>query len=100
MKFYTNILKCTISVLIMLGILPTDEYFPGILALATFGQADHAVGYVCIVLGHLQVTNLHLQLKQAEVTGPGHAGAEAKLLHQGHHLLTNTKTNEFIYAFS
>ena len=90
MKFYTNILECTISVLIMFGILPTDEYFPGILALATLGQADHAVGYVCIVLGHLQVTNLHLQLKQAEVPGPDH---------QGHHLLANTETNEVNYMY-
>ena len=71
-----------------------------ILALATLGQADHAVGYVCIVLGHLQVTNLHLQLKHAEVPRPGHAGAEAKLLHKGHHLLANTETNEVNYIFS
>ena len=84
----------------MFSIIPTDEYFLGILAAATLGQADHAVGYVCIVPGHLQVTNLHLQLKQAEVPGPGHAGAEAKLLHQGHHLLANTERNEVNYIFS
>ena len=84
----------------MFCLIPTDEYLPCILADATLCQADHAVGYVCIVPGHLQVTNLHLQLKQAEVPGPGHAGAEAKLLHQGHHLLTNTERNEINYIYS
>ena len=87
--FIQTILEGTIE--IMFCIISTHQDSPGILAPDPLGQAHHLVGYVRIVMGHLQVPHLHLQLKQAEVSWPGDTGAEAELLHQGHHLLPDTE---------